>query len=155
MFKATEVAVASIYSAAAPTPAPATSVSVVVDLQLALEQIAGAPVMELDDAKHFDLTVPGLEFFAQDGRIGLPSPGHHGVELSLGHDQIRVVTALVPDPGVSRKDGPEENDFGGGVHLARGKCKGVAGIGRILGIKPKDIRIGIPSVSVNQFLRHG
>lgn len=45
MFKATEVAVASVYSAAAPTPAPATSVSVLVDLQLALEQIAGAPVM--------------------------------------------------------------------------------------------------------------
>ena len=59
------------------------------------------------------------------------------MELCLGQDQIRVVTVLVPDPGVSRKDGPEENNFGGGVHLAGSKGEGVAGVGASWPSNPK------------------
>ena len=130
-------------------------VSALVDLKLTLEQIACAAVVQFDDAIHFDLAVAALEFVTQDGRIGLPSPAHHGVELSLRHDQVRGVTTFVPDPGVIGKHGPEVNNFSRWVHLARGKCEGMAGVSCTVGIQPEEIGIGIPGVSVNNFLRHG
>jgi hypothetical protein len=123
--------------------------SVFFDLQLALHDIAGPPVVELDDADHLGLVVLGLELLGQDGRIGLPSLAHHGVQRGLGQDQIRVVTMLVPDPAIGWEDGPEKDDFGGCAHLARTKCERMTGIGHLRHIQPKDIGIRDPGVTVN------
>ena len=86
----------------------------ILDLQLALHQVASVPMVHIDDPKHLDLAILGLELLGEHRGIRIPAP-HHGVELVLGEHQVRMRLKLVPDAGVARAGGPEEDDFGGAL----------------------------------------